>query len=140
MRYIVGPPIGHDYSELSRRRHAMTPERWKHARHVFHEAMECEPDRRPAFLTDACSGDEALRSEVEALLLAHEKAGDFLQNPLLNSDMQPADLHLRSGTRLGLYEVSALIGAGGMGEVYRARDTRLGRDVAIKILPSAFTG
>jgi serine/threonine protein kinase len=101
--------------------------------------MECEPDRRSAFLSKACSGDAGLRTEVEALLLAHEKAGDFLQNPVLSGE-QPVNLHLSSGTRLGLYEVSALIGAGGMGEVYRARDTRLGRDVAIKILPSAFTG
>src|SRR5688572_24629330 len=100
--------------------------------------MEREPDRRSAFLTEACSGDGALRTEVEALLLAHENAGDFLQNPVLNS-MEPVNLHLPSGTRLGLYEVSALIGAGGMGEVYRARDTRLGRDVAIKVLPAAYS-
>jgi serine/threonine-protein kinase len=118
----------------------MTPERWHKTRQILHEVLECEPDRRSAFLIEACSGDEALRSEVEALLLAHEKAGDFLQNPVLESGTEPVNLHLPSGTRLGLYEVSALIGAGGMGEVYRARDTRLGRDVAIKILPSAFTG
>jgi len=91
---------------------------------------------------ETCSGDDALRKEVETLLVAHENAGSFLQNPVLESTIrpEPVNLHLSSGTRLGLYEVGALIGAGGMGEVYRARDTRLGRDVAIKILPNAFTG
>src|ERR1700680_1593736 len=45
---------------------------------------------------------------------------------------------LASGTRLGTYEVQSLIGAGGMGEVYQAHDSKLGRDVAIKVLPEAF--
>src|SRR5262249_52927268 len=118
----------------------MTPERWQQARRVLSDALECDPGLREEYLAEACAGDEALRKEVVALLAAHERAGSFLEKPVLRSGVPPAAMQLSSGTRLGVYEVRSLIGAGGMGEVYRARDTRLGRDVAIKILPSAFTG
>src|SRR5262245_38390845 len=116
----------------------MTPEQWQEAREILHEALEHPPDRRPAFLDKSCSGHASLRSEVESLLAAYEKAGSFLEEPLLTTAETRGNPRISSGTRLGPYEVKAMIGAGGMGEVYRAHDSRLSRDVAIKILPPSF--
>ena len=96
----------------------MTPERWQHARQILHEALERDPQRRGAFLTEACAGDDALRSEVEALLAADREAGSFLEKPVALSDLPAARIHLSPGTRISSYEIRALIGAGGMGAVY----------------------
>jgi Tol biopolymer transport system component len=107
----------------------MTPERWAEVNHVLHRAMQVTPVKQAAFLDAACGSDEALRREVESLLAADDQArSSFLQSP-------PA-VGLAKGSRLGDYEIQSLLGAGGMGEVYRARDLRLRRDVAIKVLPS----
>ena len=115
----------------------MTPEQWQQAREILHEALEHSPGRRSAFLDKSCSGNADLRNEVESLLAAYEKAGSFLEEPLLTTGTR-SNPRISSGTRLGPYEVKAMIGAGGMGEVYRAHDSRLSRDVAIKILPPFF--
>jgi len=109
----------------------MTPERWRQISEIFHAAIERDQTSRERFLEDACRHDPTLRAEVDALVAAHGVAGSFGH---ALGGMMP----LPAGTRLGFYEIQELIGAGGMGEVYRARDTRLGRDVAIKILPRAF--
>jgi eukaryotic-like serine/threonine-protein kinase len=116
----------------------MTSERWQRARQILHEALEREPGERGRFLAEACSGDESLRQEVEALVMAHEQAGRFLEAPVVKGGGLHADVRLIAGTKLGLYEVGELIGAGGMGEVYEATDSKLGRSVAIKFLPPAF--
>src|SRR6202795_4937421 len=55
--------------------------------------------------------------------------------PALVRNIDPEPMPLTTGSRLGPYEILSLLGAGGMGEVYRARDTKLNRDVAIKVLP-----
>jgi serine/threonine protein kinase len=110
----------------------MTPDRWARIDRLYHEALERGTADRPAFLTDACAGDDALRSEVESLL-AHDGDAAFLSTPAVTTN--GATL---VGQALGPYVISARIGEGGMGEVYRARDTKLGRDVAIKVLPSVF--
>jgi serine/threonine protein kinase len=108
----------------------MKPERWQQAREVLADALELKPEDRPAFLDRVCSSDNSLRREVERLLSSSGEAkSSFLESSALRVTLMP-------GTKLGEYEVQKLIGSGGMGEVYRARDTRLGRDVAIKVLPS----
>src|SRR5262245_14927362 len=112
----------------------MTPEQWQRAREVLADALELNPEDRPAFLDRACSSDHALRREVELLLSSSNATrSSFLQSA------PNARLTLTKGTRLGDFEILSLLGSGGMGEVYRARDTKLARDVAIKILPDEFT-
>ena len=94
------------------------------------------------FLREACRGDEPLRRDVESLLTFENDAQAFMEGSAFEiapALLQPETLTPLIGQRLGPYEVGALLGAGGMGDVYRARDTTLGRDVAIKILPDVFT-
>jgi eukaryotic-like serine/threonine-protein kinase len=108
---------------------------------VFAGARALQPSDRQAYLSAACAGNEALRQEVESLLASDERAKSFLESPALVWDDGtpfPARLMIE-GRRLGAYQVQALLGAGGMGEVYRARDTKLQRDVALKFLPHVFT-
>src|SRR5262245_1553501 len=107
----------------------MTPERWQEVSRIYHAALARAAPERDAFVRDACGHDDALCHEV-ASLLAQPSADGFLA--------APPDAPLLTGRRLGQYTIGDLIGAGGMGEVYRARDETLGRDVAIKILPPRF--
>ena len=107
----------------------MTPERWQKLSNVLYQALELAPEDRPAFLDRVCASDTTLRREIESLLSASdEMRSSFLKSSSLAMTIKP-------GTRLDDYEVETLIGSGGMGEVYRARDTRLKRAVAIKVLP-----
>jgi len=120
----------------------VTPERWQHARAVFKSALELEERKRSAFLDEACSGDDELRREVESLLASLEQGGSFLETPAYKiAGDSEADFasELEAGQALGCYEVLSRIGEGGMGEVYLARDTKLGRQVALKLLPACFT-
>jgi serine/threonine protein kinase len=120
----------------------MNPERYERVGQLFHAALELSRENRPAFLSGACGVDDALRGEVESLLAAHEQAGDFVAAPALHLVAEwlarDEEAEAVSG-RIGAYEIVSLIGRGGMGEVYLARDTRLGRKVAVKLLRPALT-
>jgi len=109
----------------------MTPERWQQIELVLGDALELPPEQRSGFLAKVCSDDAALRQEVESFLaLGDDEAHtSFLQSSGKHVTLPP-------GTKLGEYEVQSVLGIGGMGEVYRAHDPRLRRDVAVKVLPS----
>jgi eukaryotic-like serine/threonine-protein kinase len=123
----------------------MTPERWQVVRGILESAMELRPTERAAFLDQQCSTDPSLRQDVDDLLSVEGKLDPaFLDSPaaehvVLSAPSTSGNTKLAPGTRLGHYEVLALIGAGGMGEVYRGRDTRLNRTVAIKVIPHALS-
>src|SRR5262245_26890832 len=116
----------------------MNAQYWLNVERLFHAALALPPHRRTAFLDDSCAGNESLKRDVQSLLV-ESSADDFLEQPALD----PGATRLTSssyaslvGRRLSEYEITARIGAGGMGDVYRARDVKLGRDVAIKVLPA----
>jgi len=120
----------------------MTPERWQKAKAIFDSALKLEPEHRPVFLAKACGDDEALRREVESLVTSHEKTGTFIDSPAYQAAAEflvNDQAELKPGQTVGSYEIISFISRGGMGEVYLAHDRRLGRKVALKILPASFT-
>jgi eukaryotic-like serine/threonine-protein kinase len=119
----------------------MTPEREREVARICEAALDRPALEREAFVVEECAGDEALRREVESLLRQQSKADEFLQRPALEvAAAQALAPHaLVIGQQVGPYQIQGRLGAGGMGEVYRGHDTKLGRDVAIKILPRIFT-
>jgi Tol biopolymer transport system component/predicted Ser/Thr protein kinase len=117
----------------------LSQEQWRRVEEVYHEALEHRPESRAAFVTAACGADSSLRREVESLLAA-DAADALVDQPAMDIAAVLLDYGapLAPGTELGPYRIENLIGTGGMGRVYRARDTRLNRTVAIKISKQGF--
>jgi tRNA A-37 threonylcarbamoyl transferase component Bud32 len=114
----------------------MTPERWQQIERLFHAAREVPATERAAYIGEQCAGDDALRGEVESLL-GNDEPKRFLERPAIKvvaEQFVSAIMPDLTGQKLGPYDVISRLGKGGMGEVYKARDTRLKRDVAIKVV------
>lgn len=113
-------------------------ERWTRVKAVFLGALECSESERSEFVARACGTDTSLRREVESLLASEAAAGSFCETPaatiLSGCSADDTAARLEPGTRLGAYEITGFLAAGGMGDVYRARHTVLDRDVAIKTI------
>ncbi len=125
---------------------AMKPEMWRRVEELYHAALQLEPAARSAFLDESCAGDETVRREVESLLTFDVPAAGFMKVPALEieaghragGDSSAAPFPMPS--QIGPYKLLESIGKGGMGEVYLALDQRLGRKVAIKLLPDIPNG
>jgi len=120
----------------------MDSERWRRVNRLFHQTLELSPEERAGFLNQACADDLSLIEEVCDLLAAHERSGSFIDSPAYKAayGMLAEDaVSLAIGEQLNSYKILSRIGAGGMGEVYLAEDTRLDRKIALKVLPSIFT-
>ena len=118
----------------------LTPDRHAQIEQICQLALDLDATSRAAYLAKTCGDDAELRREVESLLAHERSAQHFIEEPALDAAAKASLTDGRLGECIGPYEIVSLLGTGGMGDVYRARDTQLGRDVAIKVLPAVFLG
>jgi serine/threonine protein kinase/Tol biopolymer transport system component len=116
-------------------------DRWNRIQQLYHAALQLPLSAREEFLSQSCANDAELRREVESLLAYEKQADELLENPEWKADTSSETVPsgtraMAVGSQLGIFRIVDFLGAGGMGEVYRATDTRLHRDVAIKVLPA----
>ncbi len=115
---------------------------WERVEEIFHAVLEQPVENRTAFLRERCGEDNGLADEVESMLRTHRAANEFLEQPALEVHAETLaredESTLSVGTSLGVYRIVALLGVGGMGEVYLAQNTELGREVAIKLIHPSF--
>lgn len=121
----------------------MTRARLRTIEEIFYSALDREPAKVGAFLDTACGADQLMRAEVETLLAAYQPAQSFIETSAISlaaKILEKGQPDLRTGLRIGHYELCQRIGTGGMGEVYLATDITAGRKAALKLLPTRFTG
>ena len=120
----------------------MVDEKWQKVREVFDSALRRKPEERRKFIHLACGEDKTLLAEVESLLSSHDSAESFMETPAVAKVadvIEPKTKKLETGKCFGHYEIIEQIGEGGMGEVYLAKDKKLDRKVAVKILNEEFS-
>jgi eukaryotic-like serine/threonine-protein kinase len=119
----------------------MSGEQWQNVKEIFDAALRRTPEERAKFLAEICGGDDDLRREVESLLASFAEADSFLETPPVADETgsnETNGLQTAGGAKLGHYEIVRRIGAGGMGEVFLAKDKKLDRNVAVKLLNDEF--